>query len=192
MQGPRILLCPPRPARSAPSSPSPSPAPPHHPLSQPSPLPPSSHFPLLQSHLLGAPARPPTIKHRGSAARGPARSLERLLHLLPDPSRHHGRGPVLYGGHTLSSGPPEDVGKGCVCGREPAHLAAHNPQGTAAVGPGVQRSMDGPPMARGLDPNAPGRAGPRGHPQMPQGEGGGETQKGRSTQGGQDTQMKPL
>ena len=70
--------------------------------------------------------------------------------------------------------------------------AQHNPQGTAAVGPGVQRSMDGPPMARGLDPNAPGRAGPRGHPQMPQGEGGGETQKGRSTQGGQDTQMKPL
>ena len=48
-------------------------------------------------------------------------------------------------------------------------------------------------MAQGLDPDAPGCAGLRRHPQMPQGEGGGgETQKGRSAQGGQDTQMKPL
>lgn len=32
---------------------------------------------------------------------------------------------------------------------------------------------------------APGRAGPGGAPHMPQSEGGGEAQKGRSTQGGQ-------
>ena len=123
----------------------------------------------------------------------PARSPGWLLRLLPDPSRHHGRGPVLRGAHALAPGPPVDLGKGRVCGREPAHLAAHNHRGTAAVGPGVQGSMGGPPMAQGLDPDAPGCAGLRRHPQMPQGEGGGgETQKGRSAHGGQDTQMKPL
>lgn len=73
----------------------------------------------------------------------------------------------------IHPGPPEDVGEGCVTDGEQAHLAALTLKVQPLWGQSVQGSMDGPPMARGLDPDAPDRAGPRGHPQMPQGEGSG-------------------
>lgn len=50
-------------------------------------------------------------------------------------ARRHGRAPVQCSSG-LASGPPVDLAQVRVCGREPAHMAAHIHQGTAALGPG--------------------------------------------------------
>lgn len=128
----------------------------------PRPLAPPTWRPArLPPRRLGAPGRAPAIGLPRPASRSAARGLERLRLPLPRRPGRHGRAPVLQGAHCLSPGPPVDLGKGRVCGREPAHLAAHNHRGTADLGPGWAGSMGItiPGPARGAR-DAPGRARP--------------------------------
>lgn len=98
---------------------------------------PASRPALLPPCRWGAPARP-AIKSQVPTSGAPASGFQRLplrlrLRLRSRPGRH-GRAPVLQGAHSLAPGPPVDLGEVRVRGREPAHLAAHNHRGTAALG----------------------------------------------------------